>query len=67
MSGLQQKSSRTSANSTDIRFTNIEKTTNEISNVVKNHQITATYDPNNPKMNKILLDFEYFAKITTTQ
>ena len=40
---------RTSADSTDSRFTSIEKTLNEIINVVQKHQINATYDPNNPK------------------
>ena len=34
----------------DTGFTNIERTLNEISNMVKNHQINATCDPNNPKM-----------------
>ena len=37
MSGLQQSSSRTSTKSTDSRFTNIEKTLNEINKIVKNH------------------------------
>ena len=50
--GKQQSSSRTSADSTDSRFTNIEKTLNEISNLFENHQINVTYDPNNPKMKK---------------
>ena len=56
MSGLQS-SSRTSADSTDSRFTIIEKTLNVISNLVKNHQINVTYDPNNPKMKE---DFTRF-------
>ena len=50
MCGLPQSSSRTSANTTDSRFTNIEKTLSGISNLVKKHQINATYDPNTPKM-----------------
>ena len=48
MSGFQQSSSNSVT--TDSRFTSIEKTLNEISNMVKNHQINETYDPNNPKM-----------------
>ena len=48
MSGFQQSSSNSVT--TDSRFTNIEKTWSEINNMVKNHQINATYDPNNPKM-----------------
>ena len=55
MSGFQQSSSNTVT--TDSRFTSIEKTFNEISNMVKNHQINATYDPNNPKMKQ---DFTQF-------
>ena len=55
MSGFQQSSSNFVT--TDSRFTNIEKTLNEISNMVKNHQIIATYDPNNPKMKQ---DFTRF-------
>ena len=49
MSGLQQSSSRTLGDSADSRFTNNEETLNEISNMVKNHQINATFDPDNPK------------------
>ena len=48
ISGFQQSSSNTVT--TDSRFKSIEKTSNEISNMVTNHQINATYDPNNPKM-----------------
>ena len=43
-SGFQQSSSNSVT--TDSRFTHIEKTLNEICNMVKNHQINATYDPN---------------------
>ena len=50
MSALQQLSSRTSADSTGSRFTNFEKTLNEINNMLKNHKVKATYDPNNPKV-----------------
>ena len=53
MFGLQQSSSRTSADSIDSRFTNIEKTLNEISNMAKNRQINATYQSNNPKGTRI--------------
>ena len=48
MSGFQQSSSNTVT--TDSHFTSIEKTLNEINNMVKNHQINTTYEPNNPKM-----------------
>ena len=48
MSVLQQSSSCTSVDSTDSRFTNIGKTLNEISHMLRNYQINATYDPNNP-------------------
>ena len=47
MSGVQQSSSNSVT--TDSRLTNIEKTMNEISKMPKNHQMNATYDPNNPK------------------
>ena len=47
MSGFQQSSS--TSVTTDSRFTSFEETMNGISNMVKNHQINATYDPNNPK------------------
>ena len=47
MSGFQKLSSNSVT--TDSRFTNFEKTSNKISNMAKNHQINATYDPNNPK------------------
>ena len=40
ISGFQQSSSNSVT--TDSRFTNIEKTLNEICNMVKNHQINAT-------------------------
>ena len=33
---------------TDSRFMKIEKTLNEVSNMVKNHQIVSIYYPNNP-------------------
>ena len=62
MSGLQQSGSRTSADSTDSRFTNIEKTLNEISNMVKNHQINETYDPYNPKMKQDFTRFCTYCK-----
>ena len=48
MSNFQQSSSNSVT--TDSRFTSIEKTLTEISNMVKNHQINATYDPKNPKL-----------------
>ena len=47
--GLQQPSSRTSADSTDSRFTNNEKTLNEINILLEKLQINATYDPDNPQ------------------
>ena len=59
MSGFQQSSSNSVT--TDSRFTSFEKTLNKIT-MVKNHQINATYDPNNPKMNRILLGFAHIAK-----
>ena len=46
MSCFQQSSSNSVT--TDSRFTNIEKTLKEISILVKNHQVNATYDSNNP-------------------
>ena len=49
MSGLQQSSSRISANSNDARFANSEKTLNEINNIVNNDHMNATVDPNKPK------------------
>ena len=55
MSGYQQSSS--GSVTTDSRFTNIEKTLKEISSMVKNHQINATYDPHNFKMKQ---DFTRF-------
>ena len=60
MSGFQQSSSNSVT--TDSRFTSNEKTLNEISNMVKNHQINANYDPNNPKMKQISLSFAHIAK-----
>ena len=62
MSCLQQKSSRTSADSTNSRFTNLEKTLNELTNMVKSHQINATYDPKNPKMKKHFTRFFTYCK-----
>ena len=50
MSGQQQSSSRTSADSTDLRFRKNGKKLIEISNILENHQIIETYDPNDPKM-----------------
>ena len=46
----------------DARFTNIDKTLNEITNMVKNHQINATYDPNNPKMKQDFTRFCNYCK-----
>ena len=43
MFGFQQSSSNSVT--TDSRFTNIENTSNEISNMIKKHQINATYGP----------------------
>ena len=60
MSGFQQTSSNSVT--TDSRFTSIEKTLNEISNMVKNHQINATYDPNNPKMKQDFTRFCTYCK-----
>ena len=60
MSGFQQSSSNSVT--TDSRFKNIEKTLNEISNMVKNHQINATYDPNNPKMKQDFTPFCTYCK-----
>ena len=67
MSGLQQSISRTSAHSFHSCFTNIEKKMKGISNMVRNYQINATYDPNNSKGTKILLDFAHNAKSPATQ
>ena len=55
MSGFQQSSCNSVT--TDSRLTNIEKTLNEISNMVKNHQINATYDPTNPRMKNDITRF----------
>ena len=60
MSGFQQSSSN-SVN-TDSRFTNIEKTLNKISNMVKNQQIKATYDPKNPKTKQDFTRFCTYCK-----
>ena len=60
MSGFQQSSSNSVT--TDSRFTSIEKKLNEISNMVKNHQINATYDPNNPKMKQDFTRFCTYCK-----
>ena len=60
MSGFQQTSSNSVT--TDSRFTSIERTLNEISNMVKNHQINATYDPNNPKMKQDFTRFCTYCK-----
>ena len=55
MSGFQQSSYNSVT--TDSRFTSIEKTLNEISNMVKNHQINATSDPINPKVKQDVTRF----------
>ena len=60
MSGFQQSSSNSVT--TDSRFTNFEKFSNEISNMVMNHQINATYDPNNPKMKQDFTRFCTYCK-----
>ena len=60
MSGFQQSSSNFVT--TDSRFTNIEKTMNGISIMVKNHQINATYDPNNHKMKQDFTRFCTYCK-----
>ena len=60
MSGFQQSSSNSVT--TDSRFTNIEKNVSESSNMVKNHQINATYDPNNPKMKQGFTRFCTYGK-----
>ena len=57
MSGFQKSSSISAT--TDSRFTNIEKSLKNISYMVKNRQINATYDPNSPKMKQ---DFSRFCK-----
>ena len=62
ISEFQQLSSRTSADSTDSRFTHIEKTLNEKSDMVRNPQIMTTYDPNNPKMNQDFTRFYTYCK-----
>ena len=61
-SGLQPSSSQTPTGTIDARFTNIEKTLNEITNIVKNHQINATYDQNNPKMKQHFTRFCNYCK-----
>ena len=60
ISGFQQSSSNSVT--IDSRFTSIEKTLNEISNMVKNHQINATYDPNNPEMKQDFTRFCTYCK-----
>ena len=60
MSGFQQSSSKFV--NTDSCFTNTEKTLNEIKNMVQNHQINATYDPNNPKMKQDFTQFCTYCK-----
>ena len=60
MSRFQQSSYNTVT--TDSRFISIEKTLNEIHNMVKNHQINATYDPNNPKMKQDFTRFCTYCK-----
>ena len=60
MSGFQQSSSNSVT--TDSRFTKIEKTSNKISNMVKNHQINGIYDPNNPKMKQDFIQFCTYCK-----
>ena len=47
---------------TDSRFTSFERTMNELSNMVKSHQINETYDPNNPKMKQDFSRFCTFCK-----
>ena len=64
MSSLQETSSRTSVNSTDSCFTSIEKILNQLSKMVKNHQINATYDPNNPKKKQYFTLFCTHCKIS---
>ena len=60
MSGFHQSSFNSVT--TDSRFTSIEKTLNEISNMVQNHQINATYDPNNPEMKQDFTQFCTYCK-----
>ena len=60
ISGFQQSSFNSVT--TDSRFTKIERTLNEITNMLKNHQINATYDPNNPKMKQDFTRFCTFCK-----
>ena len=62
MFGLQKTSSRTSANSTESRFTNIEKSLDEISKKVENHQIKATYESNSPQMKQDFTRFCTFSR-----
>ena len=62
MSVFQQPSSNSVT--TDSRLTNIEKTLNENSNMVGNHQINATYDPNNPKTKQETTRFCTYCKKT---
>ena len=60
MSGFQQSSSN--SKTTDSHFMSIEKTLTEISKMVKNHQINATYDPNNSKMKQDFTRFCTYCK-----
>ena len=60
MSGFQLSSSNSVTN--DSRFTKSEKTLNEISKMTKNHQLNATYDPNNPKMKQDFTRFCTYCK-----
>ena len=60
MSSFKQPSSISVT--TDSHFTSIEKTLNEISNMVKNHHINATYDPDNPKMKQDFTRFCTYCK-----
>ena len=62
MSGFQQSSSNSVT--TDSCFTNIEKTLNEISNMVNNHQIDANHDPNNCEMKHDFTRFCSYCKKT---
>ena len=60
MFGFEQSSSNSAT--TDSRFTNIEKTLIEISIMLKNRQINATYDPNNPKTKQDFTRFCTYCK-----
>ena len=60
MSSFQQSSSISVT--TDSRFTNFEKTLNDISIMLKNHQINATYDQKNSKMKQDFTRFCTYCK-----